>query len=825
MKFSRTVQFNAVPEWSSYYISYSNLKKLIHSLEADLATRTAAGHDAENDALIPHHEADEYDAIFRHALDEELAKVGKFYVDKERDLFQELELLKTDVTEFGGTFSDAEGPVIATTTTNRSTTAAAVASSSSAASTYTAVSRGDRFERIRSNSSENTATDHKYGSLGLKDEDDTLIPLDSYQDEPYSLASDHQITLKKRSIALYVGLTELRSFIQLNRTGFAKALKKYAKCVGHEMAGNYVSDVVELEYPFRTATWSVLEDKIGQVATLYAAVATNSDISRARAELRTHLREYVVWDRSTAWREMMGMEKNIQGIGLTNQGLLVSSNPIADALEHKHVLDQPAIKIVTRFGTIRLPRLIFNSTFVILFIIVAVFVALLVSPIFEEPEQQACLAILIAASLLWATEVIPLFVTSILIPLLIIVFRAVRSDDEYHERLGAVDATKYIFASMWTSVIMLLLGGFAIAAALSKYNIAKLIATWVLSNAGTQPKYVLLTTMGVAMFLSMWISNVASPVLCLSIIQPLLRTQNTDSNFPKALILGIALASNVGGMASPIASPQNVIALQNMVPNPSWPAWFFIAIPVCVMCIVLIWLLLLITLNPAKGAIITKVERTHEKFTRTQIFVSAVTLITIALWCVSHQLEFVFGDMGVLAIIPLVVFFGTGLLTKEDFNNFMWTIIILAMGGIALGKAVSSSGLLDTIAIGIRAIVSNMGLYGVMVVFGALILIIATFISHTVAALIMLPIVAQVGLAMDNPHPNLLVMGAALLCSCAMGLPTSGFPNVTAICMTDDIGRPYLSVSLFITRGVPASILSFVVIISVGYGLMRIVGL
>ncbi|KAJ8101037.1 SPX domain-containing protein [Lipomyces tetrasporus] len=797
MKFSRTVQFNAVPEWSSYYIGYSNLKKLIHSLEADAATRLALGHhDAERISLIPHEESTaEYDAIFRRALDDELDKICRFYSEKERDSLAKLERLQKDIHDFHVRAGVDEA-------------------STSSGSSYTARRHSDV---------ESVAIERRE----MVDKNGDTMSMDDYHegDEQFSELSDLKITLKKRAIALYVSLSELRSYVQLNRTGFGKALKKYAKCIGREMSGNYVLDVVEQSYPFLHSTREALEEKIAEVASLYASISTQGDIGQAKLELRVHLREYVVWERNTVWREMMGIEKNIQGVGLTNQGLLVSSNPITDALEHKGILSQPPIVIYTRFGVIRLPRLLFNSTFAILAIVVAVFIALLTAPIFDQPEQQSCLAILIAASLLWATEVIPLFVTSILVPLLIIVFRAVRSDDVYHERLSAPDATKYIFAAMWTPVIMLLLGGFAIAAALSKYNIAKIIATWVLSNAGTQPRNVLLTTMFVAMFLSMWISNVAAPVLCLSIIQPLLRTQDTSSNFPKALILGIALASNVGGMASPIASPQNIIALQNMYPNPSWLAWFFIAVPVCITSILLIWLMMVVTLNPAKGAIITKIQRSNEKLNRTQIFVSAVTLLTIALWCVSRQVESIFGDMGVLAIIPLVVFFGTGLLTKEDFNNFMWTIIILAMGGIALGKAVSSSGLLDTIAIGIRSVVSGMGIYGVMVVFGSLILIIATFISHTVAALILLPIVAQVGQAMDDPRPNLLVMGAALLCSCAMGLPTSGFPNVTAICTTDDQGRPYLSVALFITRGVPASVLAYIVIITLGFGLMKIVGL
>ncbi len=72
-----------------------------------------------------------------------------------------------------------------------------------------------------------------------------------------------------------------------------------------------------------------------------------------------------------------------------------------------------------------------------------------------------------------------------------------------------------------------------------------------------------------------------------------------------------------------------------------------------------------------------------------------------------------------------------------------------------------------------------MSLYGVLIVFASLILVVATFISHTVAALIILPLVHSVGVGMAEPHPNLLVMGSALMCSAAMGLPTSGFPNMS----------------------------------------------
>lgn len=376
--------------------------------------------------------------------------------------------------------------------------------------------------------------------------------------------------------------------------------------------------------------------------------------------------------------------------------------------------------------------------------------------------------------------------TSLTIPFLCVVLNVVRSEEKPHARLDSKTATAYVFAAMWTPVIMLLLGGFTLAAALSKCKIDKRLATFVLSKAGTTPRTVLVANMLVAAFASMLISNVAAPVLCFSIIEPMLRTLPSDSAMSKAVIMGIALASNIGGMLSPIASPQNVVAMGIMKPAPTWIQWFFIVIPVGIVSIVIIWLLLLVTFQPGRGTTISPIRPVKERFTGLQWFVSVVTVVTIGLWCASHQLEPVFGDMGVIAIIPIVLFFGIGILTKEDFNNFPWTIIILAAGGLSLGKAVKSSGLLHTVAGVVSHGVEGMSLYGVLVVFAALILVIATFISHTVAALIILPLVFDVGAAMDEPAPNLLVMGGVLMCSAAMGLPTSGFPNMSEWAFTSE---------------------------------------
>jgi phosphate transporter len=251
--------------------------------------------------------------------------------------------------------------------------------------------------------------------------------------------------------------------------------------------------------------------------------------------------------------------------------------------------------------------------------------------------------------------------------------------------------------------------------------------------------------------------------------------------------MGIALASNVGGMASPISSPQNIITIQNMTPPPSWGNWFAVSIPLCIIIDLIIWAWLVLLWRPQRDTPSIPVMRAaKEPMTFQKVFISVVTIGTIVLWCIENRFQAQLGDMGVVAILPVVAFFGTGLLTKEDFNNFLWTVIFLAMGGIALGKAVDSSGLLDTIAHHIQTAVDGFSLWVVLAIFSCLTLVFATFVSHTVAAVIILPIIQQVGMGMADPHPRALVMGAGLVCSAAMGLPVCFFvwyPDVKKSCL------------------------------------------
>jgi len=887
MKFSHSIQFNAVPEWSSKYIAYTTLKKLIYSLQRDSLRRNYTHVDADENAdleenahLVGEHYSstahlDDNDSnpvrVFEAALNAELKKIDSFYKQQEQFLFRSIDDLVYDIEVFEQEiaenlehvgnkkfkprhdrirrFSTTSNDNYITNTTDPDTEftqgegdddldddegvdiheenyieelerdrvlgsqqprGRQVKRAASTPVVPQGGSTNDGGELHRTKSIDDYLRSPK--SQQLWNELTNMTTTDNRLPPQLLLLTESRIILRKRTIGLYTTLSELKSYIELNQTGFKKALKKFDKSLNTNIKESYLESLPENSYIFKKSTMQKVNERLESLIKLYALICNHGDdLETARQELSIHLREHVVWERNTVWRDMIGLERKTYAANskLLDRAEGATSDKETDLKASGGSLSSFNISI----GNPVLVKLVIIATITI--------ILLNISP-FDDVAQKNCFAMLVCASLLWATEAIPLFVTSLLIPLLIVFLNVIKNDDG--SIMDSVDASKFILSTMWNSVILLLLGGFTLAAALSKYHIAKLMSTWILSKAGTNPSVVLLTIMGVALIASAFLLNVAAPVMCLSLITPLTRTLPKGSQFINALILGIALASNVGGMASPIASPQNIIAIGAIEPQPSWGQWFVISIPVCVLTLLLIWMFLLITFNcNSKNTHLVPIRMIDDKFTGIQWYILGVSLGTILLWCFASKLTGIFGEMGIISLIPIILFFGSGLLTTEDFNNYPWNIVVLAMGGTALGKAVASSGLLNTIAVEIQKQVEDFSLFGVTLTFGLLILIMATFVSHTVAALIIIPLVQEIGNNMPEPHPRLLIMASALLCSAAMGLPTSGFPNVTAICMTDEFGKPYLTVSTFITRGVPSSLIAYGIIVTIGYATMKII--
>ena len=229
---------------------------------------------------------------------------------------------------------------------------------------------------------------------------------DDFQDQMLSALYSSGITLKKRCISLYVHLCELKSFVQLNKTGFSKALKKYDKTLDRGLKQKYLERQVTPAYPFQEDTTRRLTESIEKVEKLYADVVTKGDVSIAKRELRLHLREYVVWERNTVWREMIGIERKAQAANLgVRSTLLGDDDPSKSRLQGDEAEHGTSKELVTPMGTYRLPNWLLQPTLYMLIGSLAVFAVILMVPIMETSEQQNCLAMLVFVSLLWATEV------------------------------------------------------------------------------------------------------------------------------------------------------------------------------------------------------------------------------------------------------------------------------------------------------------------------------------------------------------------------------------------------------------------------------------
>lgn len=766
MKFSQSLQYNAVPRWMENYIDYYGLKEIINGLEKTLIVNTRSSSDTLDPDFVENAVQD-VAAVFNAKLTNELQRIDKFYTDMEEYLFNQVTSLLDDYDEVS--------------------------------EHYDTINEKARQKSLNEDSDSEDEEQEVGSSLYQR-----RVPVDMK-----IIVDDVFVTIKRRIILLYVALSELQSYITLNEEGIRKLLIDFDNKINTNLREEFESEILPATNIYADTCAKGIDTRISALTTIYRRFVPDRTEESAKKELKSRLREETALDRNDIWKDYID---KVEGR---------DSKLKEDLSEYEEPpLDRTVMSIL---GDIVI-ALFLNASFLKTFASTLVFLIMLYSHLLESPEQNRCFSVVIYCSLLWATEALPLFTTSMLVPLLLIGLQIPCYDNG--SPMSAVDASKFIFSNMWSSVITLLLGGFTLAAALKKHKVANTCAHSVLSRVGSSPKTVLLAFMGVATFLSMWISNVAAPVLCYSIAEPLLHDLPPKTRFSKAIVLGIALASNVGGIASPVASPQNVIALEVMKASPNWAQWFAVSIPLSIACIFFIWLFLIVSFRPEKDIKIVMPDKTLiEPFNFQQYFICGITFFSILSWCFSSHLEPYFGEMGVLALFPIVVFFGCGVLTSEDFNSFLWTIVALAMGGIVLGKAVASSGLLATIAIGIEAKIGGFSLYEITIFFSVVMLLVSTLISHTVSALILLPIFYSIAEKMKIYNINLVIMTSTFVCSIAMGLPTSGFPNVTAICLSGKEKKPYLSVSNFIICGIPSSAIAYILVITLGFALMKLLNL
>ncbi|MCL4147523.1 UNVERIFIED_CONTAM: hypothetical protein GTU68_005841 [Idotea baltica] len=460
-------------------------------------------------------------------------------------------------------------------------------------------------------------------------------------------------------------------------------------------------------------------------------------------------------------------------------------------------------------------------------------IAFLIILLFFHPEglnseANAVLATAVWIAIWWITEAIPIAATALL-PIILFPITG---------GLGTQATT----SSYGHRFIFLYIGGFLLAIAIEKWNLHKRIALNIIHFIGTNVTSIILGFMIATAFLSMWISNTATAVMMLpigmAIIAQLRDNPQTIENenlvFGKALMLAIAYSASIGGMATLIGTPPNLV-LAGIVTKMykieiTFFQWFKFGLPISLVLLTLCWLYLTRFAFkfeqkqfPGGRAEIKKQLKTlggislEEKRVLLVFVLTAFAWISRSTpWLKSFLMPIVRLDDTIIAMAGGLVLFlvssskkSVPILNWEDSKKIPWGIILLFGGGMALASGFQKSGLAEWIG-------SQMSLLeGVALILLVLILIAAVnflteITSNLATTSMLLPILAPMALTIDV-HPFILMVSATVAASCAFMLPVATPPNAVVF------GSGYLRIPDMVRVGIWMNLLSIILLTLIVY--------
>lgn len=413
----------------------------------------------------------------------------------------------------------------------------------------------------------------------------------------------------------------------------------------------------------------------------------------------------------------------------------------------------------------------------VIYFLLSLVLALGLTLLVKEPSftltQVYVLFLLFFAMGLWFTEAVPPFSVSILIIAYLVFMLGNKNLNAAPENIERYVTT---FSS---SIIWLMLGGFFLAAAMTKTRLDEALFRFTLKISGTSPRKLLIGLMSTTMVASMLMSNTAATAMVIASIMPLLNALGTKSGLTKALLLGVPIAASTGGMGSIIGSPPNLIAagaLENIGITVTFLDWMIYGLPIAlaltaISCIVLIRLFIkdntAISLNFLQD---NDVERSKEEKTQRTI-VLIIIIVTVLLWLTTtiHGIK-----VGAVSAVPLVFLTLTGILKNKDVQGLPWDTLLLVAGGLSLGMALQNSGLLEHYATQMR----NIKVHYIILIFilAYMTMAFSNVMSHTATSTVLVPL----GIAILTGFETQIAIIVGLVSSTALLLPVSTPPNAIA---------------------------------------------
>lgn len=404
--------------------------------------------------------------------------------------------------------------------------------------------------------------------------------------------------------------------------------------------------------------------------------------------------------------------------------------------------------------------------------------------------EHRIIAIFFMALFFWVLEPIPLYATSLLIILTELVFA---SNNALVIFRGAKDDTGFGTPLPWQAVVqtfadpvvILFLGGFFLALVSAKYKIDMSLARVILKPFGTKPAFVLLGLMLITAVFSMFMSNTAATALMLTVLTPVLAAMEPGDKGRAAFVLAVPFAANIGGIGTPVGTPPNAIALKYLTGGSAinFGQWMAFAVPFVIVLLMFTWGLFLLFYKSRTKEIKVKIEGAF--VSNPKSLIAAITMaVTIILW----MTDFLHGmNSYVVALIPVIVYSATRVVTVQDLRDIDWDVLWLMAGGIALGLGLEKSGLATHL---IESIPFASLTPAIIILLATLLtLFMASFMSHTATANLLLPIMAVLGTTV----PSLaglgggkgIILAVTLASSLAMALPISTPPNALAYATGD----------------------------------------
>ncbi len=414
---------------------------------------------------------------------------------------------------------------------------------------------------------------------------------------------------------------------------------------------------------------------------------------------------------------------------------------------------------------------------------------LLAVPFFMNSIGLASQGLFIAAILLWVTEAIPLAVTALLIPVGATWFNILSAD--------------VAFAQFSNPILFLFLGSFFLALAQEKHQLDKRMAYWLLSKKQVSKSPALIVFF-VALFtwtLSMWMSNTAATAMMIPICMGISKSLSSDwteedkLNLEKRLLFASAFAASIGGMATPVGSPPNLLAMEFLRESGrtiSFFQWMMIGIPISFsLLLALIFLLhwkFPIKAKHAKDIHHYFSNQLHElgEMKRTQYLIAMVFFLTVFLWILPDLLQLLSIEQSLSTRLPAgaVALLGAALLfilphkqenilEWKDTQSIDWGTILIFGGGLCLGKILDTSGL--STQIGEFLFAYDFSFWKVGLLCTVLGIIVSEFSSNTAATTLLVPIIIA-EFAGSNSVVT-LALAATLGSSFGFMLPVSTPPN------------------------------------------------